>query len=870
MRRSTIIAWMAAVLLAGCGGSTKTITGLTPGSGSSSSSSSSSGGTGSSSGSTIATPTSLTATTSATSIPADGSAPATITVLARNSSNQLISGVAVQFSASSGGIAVVQGTTDSTGAATATLSTAGDSSLRTITVTATAAGLTATVQVQVVATSSATTSVVSSLTLSTSANSILSDGSTTATVTALARDAANNVLAGVPVTFTASSGAIQSSGALTGASGTVTAIVSTGDDSALRTIVVTGSTSSLSSTVQIGVVAPTTPTAPVYTMGNGSGSSFVASKIGGLPASGDLSAGGTATVNVTIVDQTDTLYTGGAVTVTFNSKCISNGQAQILPNGSTTPVTSISTTTGSINATYVATGCSGPDTILASASVAGQSVSASGTLTIAAATIGAIQFISASPTTIGLKGTGLNETSIVIFKVTDSSGGTPSGVPVTFSLDSTVGGISLSPASATSLADGTVQTVVSSGTVHTVVRVTASIASPALSTQSSQLTVTTGLPASNGFDISVGGVSYGSGSTVTVACPNVEALNIDGVSVPITARLADRYNNPVPDGTAVAFWTNGGHIVGNCNTPGPTPGDGTCTVNWTSANPRPGYDNGVVTGTPDLLAGFPSSYTPGLISAGRASILATTIGEESFTDDNASGFYQSGDPFTNLGEPFSDENEVAASNSHTTDGYELGDYFLDFNQNGHWDAPSGSFVGITCTGTTSGSTCTSQTLAIGASALLIMSSSLPNLYYNSNYQTVDPSFVLLSAAGSFNTSGSIASASGDSLSITPLSIAQGDSGTITLNLQDRNGNSMAAGTTVSFSYTSTVLATSSPPGVVTPTTPFVVPCDSGLGGQLYQATFTASGSVSGAGVITVTIVSPNGSTTTLSIPVNVT
>jgi hypothetical protein len=223
-----------------------------------------------------------------------------------------------------------------------------------------------------------------------------------------------------------------------------------------------------------------------------------------------------------------------------------------------------------------------------------------------------------------------------------------------------------------------------------------------LSTESSALTVTTGLPASAGFSIAVGSPSYAASG---LACPNVEAYGTDGVTVPITVRLSDRYNNPVPDGTSIVFNTDGGHIVGSCTTPSaPTsPGDGTCSATWTSANPRPQL----------------AEDTPPLLAAGRAKVLATAIGEESFTDVNGSGFWQAGDPFANLGEPYRDDNENGQ--------YDHGEYFLDYNQNGVWDAGNGSFVGITCTGTTAGSTCTTAELAIGAQQLVIMSTSAANI-----------------------------------------------------------------------------------------------------------------------------------------------
>jgi hypothetical protein len=482
----------------------------------------------------------------------------------------------------------------------------------------------------------------------------------------------------------------------------------------------------------------------------------------------------------------------------------------------------------------VATGCSGADLITASAVVptsatTTQGVSATGTITVAAASVGSIQFVSATPTTIGLKGTGLGETSTVVFKVTDSSGGTPAGVKVSFSLDTTVGGLTLSPVTATTLSDGTVQTVVSAGTVHTVVRVTASIASPALSTQSSQLTVTTGLPASAAFSIAVGSPTYGGTITGTYpACANVEAWDIDGVIVPVTVALADRYNNPVPDDTAVAFTTDGGHIVGSCITPLTAPGDGRCQVDWTSANPRPGLDTLTTPETIDLTFGYPGGYPP-LVDAGRATVLATTIGEESFNDLNGSGFYQAGDPFFNLGEPYRDDNENGV--------YDSGEYFLDFNQNGKRDAGSGSFVGITCTGITAGSTCSTNTLAISASHLIIMSTSTAQ-------------------------APTIAASSGFAVSGNDLSIGVGDSGTVSFQIVDLNGNSMAAETSVVITLSNSTI------GTLTQFPGTVIGCNSDTGGQAFGASFAASTTV-GSGIINVTVTSPSGSTTVGAFGLNV-
>jgi len=479
---------------------------------------------------------------------------------------------------------------------------------------------------------------------------------------------------------------------------------------------------------------------------------------------------------------------------------IAAGTAAIaVPTGSTLPAGEISTSTGEASATFTAKGCSGTDVITASASVAGangtaENLTATGSVTIAVAAVGSIQFVSATPSTIGLKGTGLGETATVIFKVVDSSGGPRAGVTVNFALNTTVGGLKLAPASATSASNGTVQTIVSSGTAHTSVVVSASITSPALTTNSGVLAVTTGLPASAGFSIATGIGSAGNN------CPNTESYDIDGLTIPITARLSDRYNNPAPDGTAVAFTTDGGHVGGNCTTPAASPGDGACIVTWTSANPRPALNGD----------------TPAIKAPGRAIILATAIGEESFTDTNGNGFYDTGEPFVNLGEPYRDDNENGT--------YNTGEYFLDFNHDGIRNPGDGTFKGITCTGSTPTSTCTTTTLAIGASATLIMS-------------TGGATITLLAPAS-------------------PISVTAGSNTTISFNVKDLNGNPLPAGTVVTVSATSGV-------GTVSQGS-FTIPCSTALGGQTYTSLLAAS-TTAGGGFVTISTVAPSGVTSTLNI-----
>ncbi len=297
----------------------------------------------------------------------------------------------------------------------------------------------------------------------------------------------------------------------------------------------------------------------------------------------------------------------------------------------------------------------------------------------------------------------------------------------------------------------------------------------------------------------------------------MEAYGIDLIAVPVTVQLADRYNNPAPDGTSVAFVTNGGHIGGSCTTPSSpsTPGDGTCSVNWTSANPRP-----------------TTSSTPPVFRNGRATILATAIGEESFDDVQQTGFYVAGDPFSNLGEPYLDANESGA--------YVLGDYFLNFYNAPTYQGPSGSFIGITC----SGATCTAKTLAIGESHLIIMSTSVAQIASSTN-------------------------------SIT-LSISGVNSASFTYTVADLNGNTMAAGTTISATASSGIgtlsgTGVSWTVGCSTGGGPADGPASDPLAGGVTLPLTIAAGSTPSSGSITITVTSPQSkSVTVATIPVKVT
>ena len=136
MKKLWAILFASAVLTA-CGGDTITGTTCTGSCGT---------GTG---GSTV---TGISIVTSSPQVASDNTGPATITAYAHDANNNTVEGAAVTFSASSGLLAVSQGTTNASGAASAALSAGSDPSNRTITVTAASGAISSTITVAVIGT----------------------------------------------------------------------------------------------------------------------------------------------------------------------------------------------------------------------------------------------------------------------------------------------------------------------------------------------------------------------------------------------------------------------------------------------------------------------------------------------------------------------------------------------------------------------------------------------------------------------------------------------------------------------------------------------------------------------------------------------
>jgi len=219
------------------------------------------------------------------------------------------------------------------------------------------------------------------------------------------------------------------------------------------------------------------------------------------------------------------------------------------------------------------------------------------------------------------------------------------------------------------------------------------------------------------------------------------AYDFDGKTTRVSVRMAAKFNNPAPDGTAAVFSTELGSIIGSCNTVG-----GLCTVTWSSQSPR-GSDiveqfSSPITIDENLDRALPNRYRcpshrenhgpcpddigdpdvnpPGAPRGGRSTILVTANGEESFVDRDGNGLYDEGEFWTNLTEAFADHNEdglyTPAQRDDCADpgsadnvclaGFE--ETFVDRNANGIFDLndspkagndsslPDGLFNGVLC------------------------------------------------------------------------------------------------------------------------------------------------------------------------------
>lgn len=419
----------------------------------------------------------------------------------------------------------------------------------------------------------------------------------------------------------------------------------TGSDTITATANINGVV--IQSTVIVNISAPVLN----LQLGSGSGATFqlgvLETGTGNLSAGQQvLSPGGSTTVTATIVDADNAylLSSGFSGEVIFSSPCVTSGSATM-----TSPIGFVG---GTAVTTYVDTGCSGDDVVTASTIIDTSVRTAQVTITSSPQNIGAIYFISSQPEIIAMSGIGalLPNTSTVTFRVVDNMGDPVRNQIVNFALDTNIGGTILSATSGVTGVDGYVNVVLQAGIISTPVRVTASTTSEngsvLFSTMSNPIVISSLYPEQSNFSLQFS------------TC-NPSAWDTNGVTVEIMALAADHYNNPVPDGTPVSFYTEGGSIEGSCLTI-----NGQCSVNWTSQNPRP--------------------------VDGRITVLATMVGNESYIDLNSNGVLDDGDIWgPSLPEAWIDADENAVFDTGV-------EQYLDFDLNGSYTVANDLYDGVLC------------------------------------------------------------------------------------------------------------------------------------------------------------------------------
>jgi adhesin/invasin len=385
----------------------------------------------------------------------------------------------------------------------------------------------------------------------------------------------------------------------------------------------------------------------------------------------------------------DSLSLNGETTITADVKDAQGNPVkdgiQVIFTTSVGEITgSALTNNGFAKATFSATTQAGLATITATAGEATDSL----TLTVQSSSAGTIEVSKVEPEVIGIIGSGVAQSTTLEFLVKDNLGNpVADGTLVAFSLGKTTlgggetittqgeGGITATGTTNNGLVSVTLKSGAVAGTVDVIATVNDTISTVA------RVIIAGGIPDAAHLSFAAeflniaGGVTFGLLDTITVI-------------------VGDRFGNIVPDGTSVSFITEGGTIgksIGG-GTFTSTTEFGQATAILQSANPTTPALGGVPTlrkegyeCSGDYAAVFSAVAEPLCGNPGLVTIVIFTTGSESFVDSNGNGYYDSGEPFDDLSEPYIDGND-----NFTFDNDEL---YIDVNGNGNFDDRNNQFDG---------------------------------------------------------------------------------------------------------------------------------------------------------------------------------
>lgn len=390
----------------------------------------------------------------------------------------------------------------------------------------------------------------------------------------------------------------------------------------------------------------------------------------------ELALNSTATITAKIFSNGE-LYTS-PLSVSFASMCTSSNSATLDTSVTSSGGIALATYKGTYSANGATSICGVTDTVTASVNGLSKTVQIKNIPTIAK-TITATK-----PTTsfIFTQGSGYTDNVNLTFTVTDEYGYPKASENVKFELEgvsnlsSEFASYTLSQTEASTNENGTVSVNVKAGAIPSPFRVSAYLANnSAVRAPSQQIAVGMGLPDADSFSFSADKYS-------------IEGANTDGKTATITIRLADRYNNPVPNGTKVYFTTEGGNIRGTLSDGSAgatgyceTTSNGECTATLTSATPRP--------------------------ADGRVTVMAYVVGEESYKDLDGTKTFTPGDiAGVDIDEPYRDDNGDGSFTSGIDTPWER-------NGDQAHNVGNGKYDGILCSSAAeSANLCTSKTVNI--------------------------------------------------------------------------------------------------------------------------------------------------------------
>jgi hypothetical protein len=598
----------------------------------------------------------------ATALLADGASSTTITAtLITPSGDPVAAGTAVTFTTNLGRFNV-------NGAKTLTASTPGTSGVIVVpfisepgvvgiaTIIATAQQVVQKVTIELVAAAPPSSTQVAGIVLEAGATSLVANGTSSTLITAtLVTPTGDPAGDGIAVNFTTDLGRFNTEGAKTGAAttegGTGSVLIQfSSEKDVVGTATIVANVGGVAQSIQIALTGAGDPATIILEADSTTIAIF-----------------GTTGITAQVLDDEGNPVTDGTA-VLFSTNLTGTG------------VTLSDTTVDGLATTIFSAGTqSGVATVRAVAGEASATIS----ITIASGPAGSLEFVSAVPTVIGVKGSALPQKSTITFRVRDVNGNpVADGTLVTFTLISGVGGgETLEPAQAGTAA-GVASTVLTSGTVSGPVRVQArvTVGGVTLTSTSTNVSIAGGAPS---------GAHFGVAPTFR----NIAGLVTQGIICPVAAIVGDRFGNPVPLNTAVSFATNGGVVapqgltdeIGNAfseiKTGPQIPHVGTTT---NATDPR----------------------------TGMVTLIAVTQGEETFIDSNGNGLFDGpqefnpSDPELDTPEPFIDHITLCSGQAFPapcppspidppiltgnnqfdpTDRFEL---FIDSNGNGAWNQPN--------------------------------------------------------------------------------------------------------------------------------------------------------------------------------------